>query len=340
MKCGASFILLSIAILDEHKPIQTPIVVDAFSTQSPFTTIKINNKKKTTLVRQRDALRGKWDNLVDDDDEEDGVPPPFPVPLDMVYNERNLKRQVENFQKISAISEPEDDLMNDVYVRRPESDECWLCGKIIRTSDVTIYENVLRQWSLIVHHARQMRPDVFDDSVWPEIWIAPGDSQFEVASNDESVEFREMNMEVIYENYSDGIQKTVKSTMVGFHGETFGNGIAGFRSLRDQQGKATQPEMESRVLQDTIDDRVGLPTEIQRKVPVLDKVTTDADVGVKELRESLDRDDLEKYLQVQKSTKQQKSSSSTGSSNAIPTNVNMMNQMSTTSTKINKAAEK
>mmetsp|Transcript_27446 Transcript_27446/g.41559 ORF Transcript_27446/g.41559 Transcript_27446/m.41559 type:complete len:361 (+) Transcript_27446:94-1176(+) len=345
MKCGATalFVFFSLNVLHVLRIQQNPILLaNAFSARiSTFLTTR-------QKIQKANSLRSKWDDLEDDFYDEDEAPPPFPIPRDMVYSEWNLKRQANNFEKISSIGDA--DLVSDVYVRCPGEEACWFIGKIVRVSDVTLYQAVLRQWSLIVNHARQLLPTVFaDTSVWPQIWTAPADSQFEVASNDAKLALLEMNMEVIYAQYKD---KVVQNTMVGFRGEEFGGGIAGFRTHRDEDGKPTDPEIKNTVLQEIIDDDEGLlPREINRRVLAKDDdLTNEANEEVEGYRENvLDAEELGKYLkkeaeekekQQQQLPQQQESTNATASSNVPPPkNIsdnlsNMMNQPLSSSGKL------
>ena len=89
------------------------------------------------------------------------------------------------------------DSINDVYVRSLKNDETqfWFVGKIAwqlelgkdteGSSIPTPHEAVISQKRLILEYAKSLRPQnlggPFSNSL--EVWIAPGDSELEVAQN-------------------------------------------------------------------------------------------------------------------------------------------------------------
>lgn len=177
----------------------------------------------------------KWDNLVDEDDDDIAGGPP--VPFDVKYNERNVMRQHENLHSIRDIGGKE--LTNDVYVREPSSQTFWFVGKVARVSDVTLQQAVARQWPLIEQHAANLRPiELYPFRGNLEIWTAPGDSELEVAYNRPSIVFEKMEKTIL-----DSSPSNVKINTVGFSGEVYQQGEEGFRTWRTEDGLALNPEV-------------------------------------------------------------------------------------------------
>lgn len=187
------------------------------------------------MIKQKVVLRSKWDNLVDDDDEPISGPP---ISRDMRYIEGNLLRQSKNFAAIKGAGGVE--LVNDVYARDPEDQVFWFIGKVARISDVTIHQCIARQYALIEEHAARLRPlELFKKVGSIEIWLAPGDSEMDVAYNRPSCQFiGPMSREV---EGSDA----VKNSFVGFQGEVYLDGEEGFRCLRKDDGSPLKPEIKS-----------------------------------------------------------------------------------------------
>ena len=103
------------------------------------------NVRNDRLSLHVSASRSKWDELIDEDEDDamqfNGGPP---VPRDMKYNLINIKRQRENYDSIRMVSGIE--LINDVYCRDAETSVFWFVGKVARVSDVTIEKAIARQW--------------------------------------------------------------------------------------------------------------------------------------------------------------------------------------------------
>ena len=70
----------------------------------------------------------KWDNLVDEDEEDEGPP----VPPNMRYNPSNLIRQKNNYDAIRDAGGKE--MVNDIYIREVGSETFWFMGKVARIS--------------------------------------------------------------------------------------------------------------------------------------------------------------------------------------------------------------
>ena len=160
-----------------------------------------------------------------------------PVKPDMKYLPRNVMRQNKNFVAIREAAGKE--LTNDVYVHEPKSSVFWFVGKIARVSDVSPAQAVSRQWNLIETHAAHLRPiELFPSRASLDIWIAPGDSEMDVAYNRPDVVMEKMNREV---EGADGL----KSMLMGFQGEMYEGGEEGFRTLRNDDGTPVMPEIQS-----------------------------------------------------------------------------------------------
>ena len=183
----------------------------------------------------------KWDNLVDEDDEDEKMAGP-PAPPDMRYITRNVMRQNQNYMKLRQVGGEE--ITNDVYIPEPDSGgEFWFVGKIARISDVSVEQAVARQWPLIVNHGANLRPvELYPHRAKLEVWVAPGDSELDVAYNRPDVLFQKMSSDV------DGA-KAVKSNMIGFQGEVYDQGAGGpgmgFRTWRTEDGKPAKPEIKT-----------------------------------------------------------------------------------------------
>jgi hypothetical protein len=177
--------------------------------------------------------KSKWDNLVDEDDEEDVED--IPGPPDMKYNPRNCKRQQLHFLAIREAGGKE--LTNDIYVREPGQDTCWYAGKVARVSDVSLEQCVARQWAMIETHSANLRPlDLFPGRGKLEIFMTNGDSELEVAYN------RPDNQMMKMERNVEGASK-IKNSMVGFQGEVYQPGEDGFRTWLTEEGFPLRPEI-------------------------------------------------------------------------------------------------
>jgi hypothetical protein len=173
----------------------------------------------------------KWDNLEDEDADQDK----YPVPFDMKYEPRNLKRQYDHFNAIRSVGGK--DMCSDVYVRDPDDEIWWYTGKVARVSDVSLEECVARQWPLIETHAANLRPiELFPNRGRLEVWSAPGDSELEVAYNRPDLKMEKMTWKV------DSAAK-IKNSLVGFQGEVYQSGEDGFRTWRTEDGYASREEI-------------------------------------------------------------------------------------------------
>lgn len=239
---------LSMLCMETASAFQTPLLP------------KIARASVTQIFRKSDS---KWDNLVDEDDEEDLIQ----ARPDMKYIPRNVQRQHQNFNALRDVGGPE--VTFDLYVPEPDSEIFWFVGKVASISDVPIEKAVARQWAMIEEHASNLRPiELYPNRGKLEIWMAPGDSELDVAYNRPDVVFQKMEKKV------EGAE-AVKSNMVGFQGEVYEKGQGmGFRTWRTPDGKPAKPEIETpempgapqAVGEDPIeysDPRFRAPTEIE-----------------------------------------------------------------------------
>lgn len=214
---------------------------------SPFT----RYNQRPTRVR---ILSSKdWDSILSDTAEDNDPKNPIPhTPSDMRYVPRNCQRQNQNFLNIREAAGKE--LTNDVYAREPDgSDTFWFVGKVARVSNVSIAQAVSRQWPLIVMHAANLRPvELFPARRSLELWVAPGDSEMEVAYN---------NPELMFITISRDIEgsESINVNMVGFQGEMYHPGEKGFRTWRLPDGRPAKPQLQSYGGNDCNDTRA--PTE-------------------------------------------------------------------------------
>jgi len=215
------YLLFQISAFSILIPTKTRLIASA----SPY--FHSSSRRVSTLL----FSSSKWDNLVDEDEGP-------PVPYDMKYVERNVRRQHENFVAIREAGGAS--LTNDVYVQEPNTDIFWFVGKVARVSDVTVEQAVSRQWNLIETHATNLRPlELFSSRGSLEIWTAPGDSELEVAYNRPDIVFQKMEREV-----NDGTGK-IKNNRLGFQGEMYGPGEQGFRTWRLPDGRPAKPEIQT-----------------------------------------------------------------------------------------------
>ncbi|KAL7576029.1 hypothetical protein ACA910_000816 [Epithemia clementina (nom. ined.)] len=207
------------------------------SSSVPFLSTKsfcrIHKQTSTALHQSRD-----WIDEVSEDEMLELSKGP-PVKPDMKYIPRNVLRQHENFVAIREAAGK--DLTNDVYVREPNNSPqvFWFVGKIARVSDVTPAQAVSRQWNIIETHATHLRPlELFPSQGSLEIWIAPGDSEMDIAYNRPDPVFEKMERDV------EGADQ-LKSMLMGFQGEMYEAGEEGFRTWRNEDGTPAKAEIQS-----------------------------------------------------------------------------------------------
>lgn len=101
-------------------------------------------------------------------------------------------------------------------------------------------EKVLaRQWPLIEEHAARLRiAELYPKWGSIELWIAPGDSEMDVAYNRPHIQFLQMSRDV-----DDA--SSVRNVEIGFAGELYDEGEEGFRTKRTADGKPMKAEIKS-----------------------------------------------------------------------------------------------
>jgi hypothetical protein len=153
----------------------------------------------------------------------------------MLYNERNAKRQHENFLDIRAVGGKA--MCNDVYVRNPKEDVFWYAGKVARVSDVSLDDCIARQWNMIEQHACNLRPiELYPHRGRLQIWTAPGDSELDVAYNRPNVQMTKHTPRAL-------TSRDIRNTLIGFQGEIYQQGEEGFRAWRTDEGLPARPEI-------------------------------------------------------------------------------------------------
>jgi hypothetical protein len=146
-------------------------------------------------------------------------------------------RQNNHFVAIRQAGGPT--MTNDLYARDPDTDVFWFCGKVARISDVSTAQAVGRQFSLIEEHACRLRPlELFPKRGSIELWVAPGDSEMDVAYNRPSIQLEKMKTS----SEVDGAD-SVKNILIGFQGEVYDTGEEGFRTCRTEDGLPSRPEV-------------------------------------------------------------------------------------------------
>jgi len=181
------------------------------------------------------SAANKWDMLIDEDDDEDLQFNGLPVTRDMKYNMFNIKRQRENFENIKSVAG--EDLTNDVYARDPETSVFWFAAKVARVSDISLEKAMARQWPMVEEHACRLRPaELYPQWGKLQLWVAPGDSELDVAYSKPELQFVQMFRDV------DGASE-VRNMEVGFAGELYEGEEEGFRTTRADDGKAVEPEI-------------------------------------------------------------------------------------------------
>jgi len=222
-------------------PISLALLVAAISTST--TILHTNAFSQSTFdssfqTISRTSLsarpKSKWDLLEDEDDP--SIESKIPVPNDMTYVTRNVKRCHENFLSLRNIGGKE--ICNDVYAKSPlVEEEVWYDGKVAKISDVSLEDCIARQWNIIETHATNLRPiELFPQRGKLEIWTAPGDSELDVAYNRPELKMTKM------EHYEVTPQQ-LKSNLIGFQGEVYQEGEEGFRSWRKADGSPARPEI-------------------------------------------------------------------------------------------------
>ncbi|GKY98860.1 hypothetical protein MPSEU_000842000 [Mayamaea pseudoterrestris] len=163
------------------------------------------------------------------------------VPPDMEYNARHCQRQQRHYQQMRELADA--DLLHDVYARDPrdESQVYWFVGKVARVSDVSAVDAMRRQWHLIETHAMNLRPmDLYQARNEMQFWIAPGDSELEVAYNRPNLQLEQVHRG---DETDTALFDNISNVMVGFQGEVYEQGEPGFRTWRLPDGSPARPEI-------------------------------------------------------------------------------------------------
>lgn len=151
-----------------------------------------------------------------------------PLGGDMAYTDKNLRRQMEQYNSIRKIGGK--DVVSDVYVRDPQYCIFWYAGKIARcTGTVSEEKSVARQWNIIVEHAARVRPiELGRKFSVLEIWTAPGDSELRISENDPTAILTQIDKLCPVED--------VNLIEVGFAAEFVTDRGVGFRTERNEDG--------------------------------------------------------------------------------------------------------
>ena len=105
--------------------------------------------------------------------------------------------------------------------------------------DVSIEKAMARQWSMIEEHSARLRPqELYPKWGSLELWVAPGDSEMDVAYNRAHIQFIQM-----FRDVDEDIVSSVRNVEVGFAGELYENGEEGFRTTRTADGKPAKSEV-------------------------------------------------------------------------------------------------
>ena len=156
----------------------------------------------------------KWDNLVDEDDDEDGFDESR-VPADMKYILPNIKRQSDTFEALSTMDDA--NLIADVWLQSPSSSVAWYVGSVARISDVSAEHAIDRQYPLIERHAWALQPVELHPARGPfVVYVAPGNSrEAVVGGRDASIRLSRVEEEAVRR---DGGGANIRAIGVGFRG--------------------------------------------------------------------------------------------------------------------------
>jgi len=254
--------------------IMNGVIVESFTglTGRPTTTtthtfFQRSVSSRTVLLTPNYMGSSKWDNLIDEDeDEEVGLP----GPRDMQYIPVNVMRQNQNFVAMKEAGGVE--ITNDVYARNPDSFTWWFIGKMARISDVSVEDAVKRQWCMMEQHAANLRPlELYPQRGTLELWVAPGDSELDIAYNRPNIAFDQI-MRVNQENdeTTDEPKRLlgqIKAMFVGFQGEVYQAGEEGFRTERTSTGAPAKPELQSANADTDTDDDDDADDASQQREP-------------------------------------------------------------------------
>lgn len=125
-----------------------------------------------------------------------------------------------------------------------------------------------RQWPMIEEHASRLRPaELYPKWGRLQIWVAPGESELDVAYCKPEIQFVQMFRDV------DGASE-IRNMEIGFAGELYENDEEGFRTKRTDDGKAIKPEIDS-----SVDQRQPSESEMDDMMEMLNAQVAAAENG-------------------------------------------------------------
>ena len=117
---------------------------------------------------------------------------------------------------------------------------------------------------MIEEHSARLRPaELYPKWGTLELWVAPGDSEMDVAYCKKEIVFVQMFRDLEYAS-------EVRSIEVGFAGELYENGEEGFRTTRTAEGKAVEEVQSSVGRQQPTDEELDDMTEMLNSQVVTD----------------------------------------------------------------------
>ena len=162
----------------------------------------------------------KWDNLIDEDDNDDLSDVESSgrqLYADMKYVLPNIQRQAKTFDAIDGMGDLA--LLSDVWLQAPGSDSAWFVGRVARVSDVSIERAIDRQFQMIERHAWTIRPVDLHPSRGPFfVYYSPGKKEELVLAKDENVSLVRVDEKAVR---ASGSGETVKTIEVGFRGASY-----------------------------------------------------------------------------------------------------------------------
>ena len=191
-------------------------------------------RRRATVVGGTDLAAHASDAIGDEDDAFIPMSPekrPPPQGGDMAYLRDNITRQMDVYLQIRKAGWPEDDCINDIYVRNPQLSSFWFVGKVARcTGTVSLEQAVARQWNLIEEHATRLRPMELGRCFGTcEVWVSSGDSEIDMSENNPNNRLQKM------ERVVEG-SDSVNNFEVGLNLEVVTNRGAGFFVVRNDDG--------------------------------------------------------------------------------------------------------
>ena len=160
----------------------------------------------------------------------------------MEYTPQNIMRQHNNWKDITDVGGT--DTINDIYIRDPNTSTFWYVGKVSRcTGTVSVEQAVQRQWHLIEQHAARLRQNELRSKYGSlEIWVAPGNTELDVAYNRPNIKFTRVQRPSAQEEV-ETLRKSIKNAEVGFQGDVYERDEEGFRTERTDDGLPAKPEI-------------------------------------------------------------------------------------------------